>query len=250
MNIFSEAARLTRYAGRMLTKPTDVWIDGVRLAVPDGAAGRVLASIYAEKYEGLETRALPRYLKPDDVVVEAGAAIGYVGARCARIVGAENVHMIEANKDLVPEIERNFSLNGLPAPKLLHGLAAAGPGPAQAFQVAEQFWSSSVLDRGTTKRVAQVPLVDVPRLVAETSASVFICDIEGGEFTLFPALDFAGPALASLRLIVAELHGKLAEDGAVERLLQQLKAAGFALSETLGGEVFILTRTGEPTSSH
>ncbi len=236
--MIDDVMRLLRYGWRMATRPKQVTIAGVKLNVPESAKGRVLASIYAEKYEGLEVRELPRLLQSEDVVVEAGAAIGFVGLIAQKSVGAENVHMIEANRDLVPEIERNWRDNGAPAPKIYYGLAAAQDGPPVDFHVANLFWASSVLDHGQTQRIDKVDQIGLNDLFRKTGATVFICDIEGGEFALLPKLD-----LASLRLIVIELHEKRASAGEMETVQQQIENAGFTLAQSFKNEVFIFERS-------
>lgn len=229
--------RLLRYAGRLATRPNEVEIAGLKIAVPPGADGPVRAILYAELYEGLERRALPILLRPEDRVVEAGAAIGFIGLCCARIVGPQNLLLTEANKDLVLEIERNFAANGFERPRILQALAAAQDGPPEAFHVAEQFWSSSALDRGATRRVDRVQRANLNTLFRSFEATVFICDIEGGEFALLPGLDFTG-----VRLVVAELHRKLAKPGEVERARASIEAQGFRLAQCFKDEVFIFER--------
>ncbi|MEO0399578.1 MAG: FkbM family methyltransferase [Pseudomonadota bacterium] len=233
-SLAADIPRLARYAARLARRPDEVVIGGVRLAVPPGARGPVLHSIYAEKYEGLEIAALPRYLRPGDRIVEAGAAIGFVGLCCARIVGGDNLLMIEANPALLPIINGNFARNDLPAPRLLNAVAATDDDGSVAFHVAEQFWSSSVLDRGQTAETTHIDKVDLNRVFREEDADVFICDIEGGEFALLPSLD-----LSRVRLVVIELHRKLADAGAVESAIAQIEAQGLPLKETLKDEVFI-----------
>ena len=237
MTVVSEAFRLARYAVRVAQRPRVVVIKGVHIHVPETARGSVLASIYSEKYEGLEIRALPRYLREDDIIVEAGAAIGFLGIHCAKVVGTKSVHMIEANADLVPMIERNFALNGYPEPITYNALAAAGEGGPVDFHVVSEFWSSSVIDRGRTERVDRVEQIDLNRLFRETGATVFICDIEGGEFALLPQLD-----LSTIRLVVIELHDHLARDGQMDSAVEYFRDSGFALAECLGNEVYVFTR--------
>ena len=235
--MLNDVSRLIRYAWRMATRPARVTIAGVKLNVPASAKGRVLASIYAEKYEGLEVRELPRLLRPDDIVVEAGAAIGFVGLIAQRMVGAQNVYMIEANRDLIPEIARNWRDNRIEPCQVRHGLAAADAGPPVDFHVADLFWASSVIDHGATRRVDKVEQVGLNDLFREKKASVFICDIEGGEFALLPQLDLSG-----LRLIVIELHEKRAGPGEMETAQKQIESAGFALTQSFKNEVFIFER--------
>lgn len=221
----------------MLVQPDEVSLCGFRLRMPAGAKGRVRASIYAEKYESLETRALPRYLRAGDVVVEAGAAIGYVGLHCARITGAENIVLIEANADLVPEIEENFTRNAMTAPEILNGVAAADAGPPVDFHVSKQFWSSSVVDRGNTKRVDRLPTIGLNDIFRERNASVFICDIEGGEFSLLPKLDFS-----TIRVAIIELHAQVGGASAVEDAIAVMARHGMPLVQSIADEVFIFER--------
>jgi len=235
--MLTEITRLTRYGWRMATRPKQVTIAGVKLNVPGSATGRVLASIYAEKYEGLEVRELPRLLRADDIVVEAGAAIGFVGLIAQRTVDAQNVIMIEANRDLVPEIERNWRDNNAGAPQILHGLAAAEDGPPVDFHVANLFWASSVIDHGETQRTDRVNQIGLNPLFRDKRASVFICDIEGGEFVLLPELDLSG-----LRLIVIELHEKRAAPGEMDAAIDRIKSAGFTLTNSFKNEVFIFEK--------
>ncbi len=235
--MLNEVPRLLRYGWRMAMRPKQVAIAGVKLNVPESAKGRVLASIYAEKYEGLEVRELPRLLRSDDVIVEAGAAIGFVGLIAQKSVGAENVHMIEANRDLIPEIERNWRDNGVAAPTIHHGLAAADDGAPVDFHVANLFWASSVIDHGSTRRTDKVDQIGLNSLFRKTGASVFICDIEGGEFSLLPKLDLSG-----LRLIVIELHENRAGPGEMEAAQSTIRSAGFELTQAFKNEVFIFER--------
>jgi len=237
VNIGAEMARLARYGWRGITKPQEVRLGGFRVRPPPGAGGRVLASLYAEKYEELERRALPDLLRPEDRVVEVGSAIGVVGLVCARIVGPERLWMVEANPDLAETIRANFALNGMAAPQLHIGLGCSEPGDPIAFRVAKEFWSSSVLERGQTARVELAPRIDLNQLLRASQASVLICDIEGGEFELLPKLDLTG-----IRLIVAELHRKLGRPGAVESLLSGLQDSGFRRKLCFKDEVYILER--------
>lgn len=239
MAVLSEILRLARYGARMALKPDTVPLGGFQLHMPPGARGRVRASIYAEKYENLETRALPDYLRKGDIVVEAGAAIGYVGLHCARLVGPENLILIEANKDLIPEIEANFHRNGFALPEILNGVAAVDAGGHVDFHISQQFWSSSVVDRGNTSRIDRLATIGLNALFRDRKASVFICDIEGGEFSLLPGLDFS-----TIRLAIIELHAQVGGAGAVEDAITIMARHGLPLARSIADEVFIFERPG------
>lgn len=237
-NIVSAAARTSRFVYRRLSRTRNIVIDGVRLRIPADTPPYLRILMYWERYEDAETRFLKRILRPDDIVVEAGAAIGFVGLLCARIVGPENLVLIEANADLIPEIEHNFKTNHVPLPDVRCALAVAEAGEPQAFHVADHFWSSSIIDRGMTVRTDTVGTVGLNALFREKRASVFICDIEGGEYALFEDLDLSG-----LRLIVVETHDRIAGKGGAARLDEKVRAEGFALKEMAGDNVHIYERT-------
>lgn len=237
MSLFAEAARLGRYVWRLAARPEFLNLHGFKIRMPVGAQGKVRASLYAELYERHEVAAVGRKLKPEDVVVEAGAAIGYVGLHCARIVGVDNVHLFEANPALKDEIINNFKRNDFSEPKLATAVASHSDDGPVDFHVAEQFWSSSTLDRGVTTRTVAAPRVDLNRIMKETGATVFICDIEGGEFALIPNLDLSG-----LRLAIVEVHDALAKDGELDAFDAAMDASGMELVETVAGEVRIYER--------
>lgn len=248
VEILSHIARLTRYLQRLVLRPAEVDIGSVRLRLPDSARGKVRASIYAEKYKELEAKLLPQYLNKDDVIVEAGAAIGFVGVHCAHIVGVQNIHMVEANKDLLPIITHNFAINGYDRPNLMHGLACVKDEGTKdrnvvPFHIADQFWSSSIIDRGMTVRTDEVARIDLHALFKQTGASVFICDIEGGEFSLLPKLSLDG-----LRLVIIELHADLATEKEMAQTIQHFYNSGFSLAQSLKGEIYIFKRVeGRPS---
>ncbi len=193
--------------------------------------------MYRERYEEAETRLLDQFLKPDDVIVEAGAALGFVGLLCARIVGVQNITMIEANRDLEPEIWHNFEINGFDPPDIRIGVAAAASDGIVDFHIAKQFWSSSVVERGVTLRTDRLETIGLNDLFREKRATIFICDIEGGEFTLFDGLDLSG-----LRLIIMEVHAKLATDDMMAALREKIAAQGFTLIQVVENDVCVYAR--------
>lgn len=95
------------------------------MLVPDICSGKVRRSIYAGLYESSEVKAVRKFVTKDDVVIDAGASLGFLSLQIARIVGSSRLYTVEANPGLLSCIEANFRENGIPLPHLIHGLVEA-----------------------------------------------------------------------------------------------------------------------------
>ncbi len=65
------------------------------------------------QYEDRETQAVIATVKPDDVVVELGAGMGYMSTLMAKNLNVAQVHAYEANPDMVPYIQAVYDENGV-----------------------------------------------------------------------------------------------------------------------------------------
>ena len=233
-NVFQLVSRIVRYFVRLLLRPETVRIDGLTLHIPNGAKGPVLHSLYAERYERLERALLPALLQADDRVVELGSAIGFISLVTSRTVDPSRIVMIEANRDLIPEIRRNFATNGIALPDLRHGVAGTASGTVE-FHVDSQFWASTTRPQaGRQHRVDKVDMIDTNALLRQHGATVLICDIEGGEIDLLPALDLSG-----IKLVIAELHPAVIGQDGVARINEAMAAAGLPVRHILNDEVYL-----------
>jgi len=233
----AECGRLLRFSRRWLTRPDRVRLSSVELRLPHACTGRMRRSLYAERYERHEAEAVRRCVRAGDVVVEAGACIGYLGLVAARIVGPGNLTLVEANGLLPAWIEANFRANDMVPPRIIHGLVC-GPGPpARPFNVSGDLWSSSMMSRDGTSRVEQVACVDIDALLAETGASVLVCDIEGAEAELIRGCEFP-----QLRVLIMEFHPSRWPDLDVAGARAALARRGFRPAGVFGGEVFVFCR--------
>lgn len=234
--ISQTVARLLRYLLRLLTRPKTVRIGDHVLHIPNGAAGPVLHSLYAERYERLERALLPDLLRTDDRVVELGSAIGLIGLVTSRVVDPSRIIMIEANRDLIPEIVRNFAVNNVILPDLRHCVAGTANQPVQ-FHVDSQFWASTTRPQmGRQHRVDTVQMIDTNELIRYHEATVLICDIEGGEIDLLPNLDFSG-----IRLVIAELHPWVIGQDGVDKIKEVMADAGLPVRHILNDEVYVFS---------
>lgn len=212
-------------------------LDSNRLLVPDVCSGHVRRSIYAELYEKSEVKAVKKHVRAKDIVIDAGASLGYLSLQLARITGSGNVYAVEGNRELLPHIEANFRANGLPSPAIIHGLVSAPGCTERAFNISREIWSSSTLERGNTSKVEVVPCVDLDAMLKETGATVLVCDIEGGECELIKHCRFPG-----LTTIVMELHPELFRDLDVAGAVSLLADKGFVLNEIVDGKVYVFFR--------
>jgi FkbM family methyltransferase len=232
--VFQMVPRLARYFFRLLTRPGTVTIGDIKLRIPAGATGSVLHSLYAERYERLERALLPALLRPDDRIVELGSAIGFIGLVTSQTVAPARIVMVEANRDLIPEITHNFALNGVELPDLRHGVAGTSQGTVD-FHVDSQFWASTTRPQGDRQhRVDAVEMIDTNALLHGHQANVLICDIEGGEIDLLPSLDLSG-----LRLVIAELHPAVIGEEGVTRITKLMTDAGLPPRHILNDEVYV-----------
>jgi hypothetical protein len=68
-----------------------------------------------------------RHLTRDDVVLELGGAIGFIGLFCRKVIGVRHHLSVEANPGTLEELKRNYALNGL-KPNVIQATAAAQDG--------------------------------------------------------------------------------------------------------------------------
>ncbi len=236
--VVRHAARLGRYGIRKITRPDVIRVNGNRFRLPASASPLMRDMIYWEQFGRTEIAAIRYTLRSGDVVVDVGAGIGFVGVHIARIVGAAHVHLVEANKDLVPYIAENFALNGLAAPDVHYGVACAGAREATAaFNVATHFWASSAQAIDDLLRRDVVPAVDINTLIRDHGATVVLLDIEGGEHDLIPRCDVTG-----LRAFIVELHRTMATDRQVLELFKFFVDRGFLVDTVIDGDTVVFRR--------
>jgi FkbM family methyltransferase len=196
---------------------------GVSLRVHRGLSYPVVRSILDGTYEASERHLLEAALQPGDVVMELGAGLGYVSSVCARIAGSDKVFVYEANPMMEPMIRDTFRLNGV-APALHICMVGQEAGTA-SFHVGRDFWTSSTEPGVQQARTVSVAVVPLRQELARIRPSVFIVDIEGGEYEVFR--DFPPH---DCRLIMLELHPRVLGEARAAEVLQRIEAMGFTCS--------------------
>ena len=174
------------------------------------------------RYEFQERRLASRCLKPEDVVLELGGAIGFIGLFCRKVIGVKHHLTVEANPKTIELLKRNYRLNDM-TPQVVHAAAAAADGEI-TLDVGGEFWENSIISNSTSGEKIQVPSLSLRSLAAllPQPPTALICDIEGAE----THLDFSQLPPSVTRIII-ELHPTVVGEDAVQALVERIHALGF-----------------------
>ena len=202
--------------------------------------GRIRGMLRDGHYEAKETEAVLKIVTPEDTVLELGAGIGYMSALVARNRNVRAVHAFEANPDLVPYIESVYRANGLDNATVTH--AILGPRKGQAdFHVRKNLLTSSMEEIAGTKvlSVETVPVLSADTVMKQVQPTVLICDIEGAEARLIPAMDLSG-----LRAVIIELHPQFIRQDGVQAVFEAMSTAGLTYFPKLSQGKVVTFRKG------
>lgn len=182
-------------------------IDGARIEIPsDQLNDRLRQRLTAGLYERHERALTQELLRPGDRVLDLGAGAGLVAITAARIVGPENLTVVEANPAMIRPLRRNLRRNLPEMPRVIKGAVVGDDhqGDTVTLSLGAAFWASAIgVDRPQSETV-EVPAKRFSRLVRARDATVVIMDIEGAERHILTR-----PLPASLRLLIAELHPRI-----------------------------------------
>lgn len=217
--LFSQLRSFTTVMNVVFRGGKTVKINGVVLAVDRQSLSKPVASqLLAENYEGREARMVKMFLSPDDIVLELGAGMGYIGLLCARTVGSENVHSFEANPSMEKLIRKNYELNSL-EPNLQIGLVSCKSGLSD-FYIPEDFWAASISPQANAK-VVTVRQYAINDLVQDIQPTFLIMDIEGAEIDIIEAL-----VPKTVKKIAMELHPETTGAQPINAMIDRLKSHG------------------------
>ena len=198
---------------------------------------QISRAIRAGRYEKDEMRGLPKFIRPEDRIVELGAGLGFVSSFIGVHLGVTETLCIEANPALCDFIPATHAMNGLNGIQVRNAVAVNDPTPEHAtmpFYVRDPFWGSSLSGSDDFVDKVDVPVISLSRTLHDFAATTLIVDIEGGEVDLFDGLDF-GP----VSKVYFELHTRYIRQIGVKRCFDALSAAGFAYDQKVsaGGSV-------------
>lgn len=187
-------------------------------------APRIRQSLRADGYEARERRAVLKLIRKGDRVLEAGAGIGFMSTLIAARTEAERVIGFEANPRLVPYVERVHRINNATQASVKNGILGAEAGQAHFFVRSNPLGSSLDPEPDGIVAKVQVPVHDVHAVMAAERPTILVCDIEGAEVDLIPAMDLTG-----LRGAIVELHPQWIGRDGVARVFAAMHDAGLVM---------------------
>lgn len=197
-------------------------LHGIQLDI-SGLSPMMKNHILQDRYEYQERRLAQSCLTKNDVVLELGGAIGFIGLFCRKVIGVRHHVTVEPNPNTQAMLRRNYSLNHI-EPKLIEAAASAEDGEI-SLDVGGEFWENSIVTSGEGSKRITVPSLSLPSIIRRMPAppTALICDIEGAE----TFLDFS-QLPESVTRIILELHPSIIGEQAAKGVVEQIHSLGFA----------------------
>lgn len=211
--------------------------DGCTFRVPKDITTRSFRACFLRHtYEQYELDLIPRFVRPDDRVLELGACIGVVSCVTNKLLSNKARHVVvEANPFCLPALYRNRDLNQA---GFLVEHCAVDLGSEVTFRLHDRFITGSST-HAQGGRPVRLPGKSLRQLEQERGPfTALIIDIEGSELEVF---EDSADLLKAYRLVVAELHDWAIGAPGVERCREILRAAGLRFIER-GGIVEVWQR--------
>ena len=201
--------------------------DGMNIAVRSvHLTANIEQALMSGRYENAERTAIGLHVMPQDRVLDLGGGIGCTGVVAGKIVGGENLMIVEANADLGCEILGNLTANGVKGAQLIHAAVVAHKTAGYIrFYKSRGFWAGS-LHKNNAENCCEMIVSAMPllKLVTGFKPTVIICDTEGVEAEMFQKVFLP----ACVRLIIVELHPKLYDQNTIKNLFDHLSDMGFS----------------------
>lgn len=218
-------ARAAQFRRLRLEGPVIRDILGSRMTLDPAVAGLDRDLLLDGIREPIATGHLMRLLRPEDVVLEVGANIGYYALIEARL--CRQVYAVEPHPENFQRLNANVRLNGytnIETENLAFG-DATGTVPMRCS--GHSNWHTC---RGA---VAGADTIDVPCariddfVAGRLPPTVIKMDVEGFEFTV---LRGAMRTLAAVRCVFLELHGDILGSEEIRAVIDLLTGAGLEAS--------------------
>lgn len=210
-----------------------------------GMRGDVFLALCRNYYEAPEIEGIKHAVRDGDRVLELGSGMAIVTALAGRAAGQNGrVLSFEANATLIPDSLKFLQDHDISNVEIRNAVLVpdATGGATRSFHISRSFASSSLLDSSNnrTEDIVDVPAIAINEVMSEFQPNVLLCDIEGGEFELIPALDATG-----LKAVVMELHPDRLSEDQIKTIYDALEKQGLMPSDLqLGGTVVLFERAG------
>lgn len=205
-------------------------LNGIYLNISDELMSKAVCKyIFFGIYETDEHQILTETFNADDTLLELGTGIGYNTMHCARI-SSNRVTTFEGNPKLIPLIQKNMKKNSIDVDVRNEILVSKSVEETNAsFNVAEEFWYSSVKEYSGANTVSHVsvPTRNINKVITEVDPTYLLVDIEGGEEELFEDCDFL--IGSSVKKILIELHPWVIGDEKCNTVIKNILEKGFQM---------------------
>lgn len=184
-------------------------------------------------YESAETKLINTHISENKSVIDLGAGVGYSACLIDRSTDNSTLIVaVEANKSLIPAIERTRDINDCDF-RILHS-AYDSENNSVDFQVARDFWSSSQYDRENKNQTEDtIPAISLNEIIEKyklKTPTQLVVDIEGGEHDLF--VNEYHTLQNKVSLIIFEYHSFTEKE--FEYYSRILRENGFEFVESQG----------------
>ncbi len=188
-------------------------------------SGRTRKALREGSYEGLEADAVMKIAREGDTVLELGTGIGYISTLIAAQRPVKEIHTFEANPLLIDYIRTTHALNNITNVTVHNALLGPEKAEPRDFYCRQNFLASS-LDYNARPpegivSVEKIEVRDINQTFDAIGPDILICDIEGAEAEILPALKYEG-----LRAAVIELHPQWIGAPGVRAVFEAMHRAG------------------------
>lgn len=171
---------------------------GIKLRIdPLYMSEKMIKVIREKRYELEEARHITKFLHENEIVLEIGAGIGFVTTLLAKNPLTKRIVSYEANPTLINHfretVTTNLTADQMDRLEIRNAVLKTGPaGGSVDFYIHNDFWASSLLPIPDPLRIEKVKVENFNAVVAELRPTLIVCDIEGGELSLFKNADLTG----------------------------------------------------------
>ena len=199
-------------------------LNGLTLEIGEAPPRQLLKAFVNGNYEKSEVTLLKTFLDHDEIVLEVGAGIGYMGLVATRLNKYKRYVAYEANPHLIKVIKNNMTHNN--AFFEIHQGVLLNENRKIPFFITDAFWASSLL-QPMHQEYKEVIVEGLKKngIMQQIQPTMLIVDIEGGEADFFNGLD-----LSSVTKIILEIHPQVLEDQILNRIYGTLLKEGFLLN--------------------
>ncbi len=204
--------------------------DGCTFVIPKDITTLGFRACFLQRtYEQHELELIPRFIRPEDRVLELGACLGIISCVTNKLLAEKSGHVVvEANPLCIAALHRNRELNRA---GFLIEHCAVDSRPEVTFYLHPQFIVGGTSQRPTNLPV-RLPAKSLRQLERERGPfDVLIIDIEGSEREVF---EDSPDVLKGYRLVIVELHDWAIGAEGVERCRQILRNSGLQFIERAG----------------